>query len=439
MPVLQLIMFHCKSMADESPAGYIIGQVPGHYLIQRLPMRVYITGTVFLWAVLVFLHCAAFNYGGLIPIRFFLGITEATMLPALEITMAMFFTPEELHQLQPIFWISCVGSVIPAGLLGYGLLWSKSTVSAWKFFMIVTGGITFLLSILTWFTYPNNPATAWFLTTEERVHVIRRVHAATKSSIEQKQFKRYQLVEAFRDPVSWLFATIAFALMLANNLAFQQSLLFLDLGVAPLGSTLVWVASGGFAIAVAFFASFLLYQFKGLNAYWGALWALPAVAGCIGMMALSWDKTLALLACILLASNTWGMTWIITVGWTSSSCAGHTKKLARNGLVMAAYGVSNLISPQLWRKGAPRYYGTWATQLALSFTLAPVLLIVIRFVLISRNKERKAWIAEQEASGNSGHGYIERVDEKGETTRTKVDISLLDLTDLENKFFLYPL
>ena len=427
------------SEADLCNSGYSIGQVPGHYLIQRLPMRIYVSGTTFIWAIIVFLHCAAFSYGGLIPLRFFLGVTESTMVPALEITMTMFFTPTELHQVQPIFWISCVGSVIPSGLLGYALLWSKSTVSAWKFFMIVTGGVTLFLSVLTWFAYPNNPATAWFLTTEEKVHVIRRVHEATKSSIEQKTFKKHQFYEALRDPISWLFATGTFTLMLSNNLAFQQSLLFLDLGVTNLGSTLVWVASGGFAIVVAIIASLLLRQFPGYNAYWATLWALPAVAGCIGMMALPWDKTISLLACILLASNTWGMTYIISLGWTSSTCAGHTKKLTRNGMFMAAYGVSNLISPQLWKSGAPRYYATWSVQLALSFILTPALLILIRFILSRRNTERRAWIEEQNSIGNYGEGYIERADEKGQLVKVKVDVSVLDLTDLENKFFLYPL
>ncbi|KAE8324242.1 major facilitator superfamily domain-containing protein [Aspergillus sergii] len=418
--------------------GYVIGQIPGQYLIQRIPLRVYVSGSVFLWSAIIFLHCTARDYGGLIALRLVLGLVESTVVPALEMTMTMFFTPEELHALQPIFWISCVGSPIPTGLLGYALLFSKSPIRAWKFFMIATGGLSFLVSLWSWLLYPSNPMTARFLTTEEKVHVIRRVHDSTRSAIEQKVFKRYQAREALLDPVSWLFALSSFTFMLSNNLTFQQSLLYLQIGVSDLGSTLVWVAAGGFAMVVAIIASLLLKLVPNYSAYWTALWCLPAIAGGIGMIALPWDRTIPLLACLLLACNTWGMTYIISLGWTASSCAGYTKKLTRSTMFMAAYGVSNIISPQMWKRGVPRYYGTWIVQIVISWTGTAVVLLVIRWILARRNKERKVWIEQQIAAGNLGTGFVEgRGEEEGRIA--EVDISMLDLTDLENKFFIYPL
>ncbi|KAH7120382.1 major facilitator superfamily domain-containing protein [Dactylonectria estremocensis] len=384
--------------------GYILGQVPGQLLIQRLRLRTYISGTIFTWAAIVFLHCVAKSYGALIPLRFFLGFVESSMIPALEITMNMFFTQEEVHQVQPLFYISCIGSPMFTGLVSYGLLFSKVSVSPWKFFMITTGGISLLLSGLTWVAYPNNPATAWFLSTEEKIHTIRRVQNSTRSSIEQKTFKKDQFRECLRDPVSWLFASAGFTLMLANNLAYQQSLLFLDLGVSDLGSTLVWVASGGFAIVCCVVAFLLIRIFPGYNAYWAALWCLPCIATSIGMVTISWDKTIPMLACLLIPPNCFAQTWIISVGWVSSSCAGHTKRLTRNAMFMVFYGISNIISPQLWKSGGPRYYGAWITQIVVSFTMTPLILLLIRYILAKRNKERRQWIAEQAALGNHGEG-----------------------------------
>ncbi|KAJ5249082.1 Major facilitator superfamily domain general substrate transporter [Penicillium chermesinum] len=419
--------------------GYIVGQIPGQYLIQRLPLGKFVSGSIFLWAVIILLHCTATNYGGLIPLRFFLGFVESALTPAMETSMSMFFTPNELQQVQPIFWISCVGSTIPAGLIAYGLLFSKSTIAPWKFFMIITGGVTFLLSISSYCFFPDNPAKARFLTTEEKVQVIRRVHDTTKSSIEQKTFKKHQFYEALRDPISWLFGLASFCLMLANNLTFQMSLLLVDLGVSNLGSTLVTVASGGFAVAVSLVAWILLRLFPGYGAWWAAFWVLPGIAGGIGMVALDWNQTLPLLACLILATSTWAQTYIISFAWASSSSAGYTKKLTRNAIFMVAYGIANIISPQMWVTGGPRYYGSWIASIVVSFVLTPVLLLVIRFVLARRNKERRMWIAEQAEKGNHGEGFIERRDPNGETVKVKVDVSLLDLTDLENKFFLYPL
>lgn len=157
------------------------------------------------------------------------------------------------------------------------------------------------------------------------------------------------------------------------------------------------------------------------------------------MVTISWGKTIPMLACLLIPPNCFAQTWIISVGWVSSSCTGHTKRLTRNAMFMVFYGISNIISPQLWKSGGPRYYGAWITQIVVSFTMAPLILLLIRYILSKRNKERRQWIAEQAALGNHGEGYVEQINDGGETVRVKVDVAMLDLTDLENMFFLYPL
>jgi MFS family permease len=420
--------------------GYIIAQWPANYLMQRLHFGRFVGGVIFSWAVIVLLHPACYNYGGLMAIRFFLGFVEAVLVPAMEITMGMFFSRPEQSFLQPILWTTCMGAPIPAGFIAYGLLFSKSSVLPWKFFMVVTGAITLFLAVYCWFYYPSNPTEAHFLTLDEKFHTIKRVHESSQSSIEQKEFKKSQFLETIRDPVSWLFALQAFTLMLSNNLAYQQNLLFVSIGVSDLGSTLVSVAGGGFAVAVCIVACLLMKRFPNNNAYWGSFWCLPAIAGGIGMVALPWSNKLGLLTCMLLAGNTFGVTYIVGLGWTTSTAAGYTKKLTRNVGFMIGYGIANIISPQLWvARNKPRYYPAWIVQIVLAWVGTPVILLTIRFILSRRNAERRRWIAEQESLGKDSEGYVEQLDQEGNVVREKVDITLLDLTDLENKYFIYPL
>jgi len=215
---------------------------------------------------------------------------------------------------------------------------------------------------------------------------------------------------------------------------------FLGIGVSDLGSTLVSAAGGGFAVIVCIVAAALLKLYPNNNVYWASVWCIPAVAGGIGLVAAPWSAHVGLLACILLAGNTYGVTYIVALGWTTSTAAGYTKKLTRNVLFMAGYGIANIISPQIWvAKDAPRYYSAWIVQIVISWIGTPVILLVIRFILARRNKERFAWIAEQETLGHVGEGYVEQLDENGQLVKVKVDVALLDLTDLENKYFIYPL
>lgn len=236
--------------------------------MQRLPLGKFIGGIVFSWSIVILLHCVATKYAGLVVLRLCLGAVEAVVVPAMEMTIGMFFNREEQSFLQPVLWATCQAAPMIAGFISYGLLWSKNTtVLPWKLFMIVTGGTTFFLSFWVWFAYPNNPADAKFLTLEEKVHVIKRTQASSQSSIEQKQFKKAQFLEAIRDPISWLFALQSFTLMYSNNLTYgQQNLLTISLGISQLGSTLVAVAGGGFGIIVCLVACFFLKKWPGHSA-----------------------------------------------------------------------------------------------------------------------------------------------------------------------------
>lgn len=407
--------------------------------MQRLPLGKFVAGTIFLWGAIIFLHCVAIRYSGLIVLRLVLGTTESVVVPALEITIGMFFNRHEQSFLQPILWITCVGAPIPAGFIAYGLLHSQSSILPWKLFMVVIGGFTVLLSVWVWFRYPNNPADARFLTLEEKVHVIRRVHESSQSSIQQKQFKRSQFLETLRDPVSWLFALQAFTLMYCNNLNYgQQNLLTTSLGVSTLGSTLVAAAGGGFGVVLCIVATLGLKWWPKYLALHSMIWCALAFAGGVGMVTIAWEQKLALLACILLAQNTYSITYIIALGWATSSAAGYTKKITRNGMFMIGYSVGNLVSPQIWvPSAAPRYYGAWVSMIVVSWVGTPAILWVVHVILVRRNRQRRAWIAELE--DDEREGCVEAVDESGVVVRRKVDLAMLDLTDMENKLFLYPI
>lgn len=291
-------------------AGYLAFQWPGHYLMQRLPFGKFVAAVVFSWAIIVFLHCVAVRYAGLVVMRLALGAAEAVIVPAMEITIGMFFNRHEQSFLQPVLWISCLAAPIFTAFVSYGLLWSTGPVLPWKLLHIVTGGITLVLAVWVWLDYPNNPADARWLSLEEKVQVVRRVHQSHQSSIEQKHFKKEQFVETIKDPVSWLFALQSFTLMYSNNLNYgQKNLITTSIGITPLNSTLVTAAGGGFGVACCLVATLLLRRWPRNIAYHASVWCLPAIAGGIGMVTIAWQRKIALLACLILAGSTYGGTF----------------------------------------------------------------------------------------------------------------------------------
>lgn len=411
--------------------GFIVGQIPGNYLLQKLPLGRFLFILTSLWTIIIFLHCAAYNYGGVIALRFFLGMVESVVLPILNLTMAQFLTASEKAATAPIFYSTCLGVTIPTGFIAYGVLYSDSPIHAWRIFMIIIGGLTFILTLIVFWIYPNNPAEAKFLSIEERIWVIRRVQNTTGASIEQKVFKKYQFIETLKDPVTWLFGAFFLLQQLANNLTYQQNLLFTQMGgISNLDSTLVSVASGGFAVICCLISSFILSKKDNITGFSVVFWSIPSFVGCIVAVSLPWSNNIGLLAALCLASPVFGIPWILMFSWNITSCSGYTKRITRNAFVLFWYSVSNIISPQLWQeKDAPRYYAAWIVQIVLSFFTAPAIALVIYFILKKRNVERLANLKEGEK-----YGVVE--DNDGDFV---VNVASLDLTDLENKSFIYPL
>ncbi|WBW75354.1 cysteine transmembrane transporter [Schizosaccharomyces osmophilus] len=418
--------------------GYIVGQIPGHLLLQRFPVGKFVATSTALWTIIIFLHCTAYNFGGLMALRFFLGVVESSLLPTMEATLGMFFPHNELIFLQPIFYISCYGCNIPAGFIAYGVQYATHTVSPWKLFMIIVGGITFFMTLWLFFYYPDNPTKARFLTKSERLHTVDRVRRNNNSGIESKKFKKYQVFEALKEPVTWLFALHVFTNQLANNLAYQQNLLFTSLGVSNLNSTLVSVANSGYNCVSSVLATYFMTLIVNQSAFHGALWYIPCLAGGIASVAIPWDRKIGELAAIIIASN-FGIPFIISLGWMSATCSGYTKKLTRGVLFMIAYAIANIIGPQMWQShDAPRYYPAWIVQIVVSWSVSPAILLTIRWILVRQNEKRRS-LREQNHEEKISKTLVEFVDSSGNPTSGFIDNSMLDLTDQENLMFIYPL
>ncbi|KAG7714424.1 hypothetical protein KL929_004806 [Ogataea haglerorum] len=415
--------------------GYLLGQFPSHLAFQKLPISRYVTFVTATWCLLSLCTLGCKSYGGLSALRFFLGFFESGITPCVEHTIAMFFTVEEQAIVNPIFWVSCIGVDIPCGFISYGL--QHTTVwRPWKWYWLFVGLLSALVSVACFFVYPDNPATARFFTVEERVHIVRRVKRSSRSSIEQKTFKTYQFVETVKDPITWLFVVAIFLNMLENSTTYEASIVYKALGFSNLTTTLLMVVQTGFGVFCAIAGSIALRIFRRQSVYVACVCLFVAWLGGMLAVTIPYDNKPGILAGIFMTRPN-GTAYIIIFSLCTTTAAGYTKKLTRTALFMVAYSIANFISPQLWQSEyAPRYIVSWSVQIVCSFTLCPLCLLVIRYILLRRNRQR---LAAMESDDGDDYGYIDENGENGEIVRQKVDVSMLDLTDLENKKFIYPL
>ncbi|TID13343.1 hypothetical protein CANINC_004941 [Pichia inconspicua] len=417
--------------------GYFVGQVPSHLAFQKYPVSKYVTVITASWALISFCTLASKSYAGMSVLRLILGMVESGVTPCIEHTLSMFFTPEEQAFINPVFWISCLGIDVPTGFIAYGLQFTTKW-RPWKWYWLMIGILSTLVSIVCFFFYPDNPAQSVIFTPEERLHIIKRVKKASKSSIEQKTFKAYQFVECIKDPISWLFFLFCLMNMLENSTTYQASIIYSSLGFSNLTTTLLMVVQNGFSTCCALVGATTLYLFRKQSCIVAVCYLIPACVGAIIAISIDYDNKPMLAGIFMTRTN--GTAYIISFALCQSTAAGYTKRLTRTAMFMIAYSIGNVISPQMWRPYmAPRYTVPWVIQIVFSWGLAPITLLVIRFILKRRNDQRLKLMEEDPLDERLDYGYVDIKDEEGQVVREKVDVSMLDLTDLENVRFIYPL
>jgi len=117
--------------------------------------------------------------------------------------------------------------------------------------MIITGLITMMTAILYWFLFPDSPTNAWFLTSEERVKAVMRIKE-NQTGVENKTFKKEQMIEALKDPKTWLFALFAVLANVPNSLLIQRTIIVTSFGWTPLQTTLFGCVDGAIEIITIF-------------------------------------------------------------------------------------------------------------------------------------------------------------------------------------------
>lgn len=348
----------------------------------------------------------------------------------------MFFTYDEQSVLMPVMWAAGNSSPITSGLLSYGVLWiDTGSFSPWKWFMVITGTLTVLFGIAVWLLFPDSPLNVSFFTQEERAQAILRI-SSNHSGIEQKRFKRYQFVEALKDPKTWLFFLHAWSQEMANGLTNQYSLIIKSFGFTTLQTTLLGCINGLTALVSLGAAAVILAKTTNCRAWLSAVAYIPPIVSCILLIALPWSNRWGLLTAIWIRA-TGGIPYSVVMIWAANCSAGHTKKTAVIALYHVGYGLGNILSPQLFQpQYAPRYIVTWAVILGVACVLPTCIVLYLRWYLVKENNRRD----ELDRLGKIQEvGIVQHLDEGGETTEDVVDARQLDLTDRENLAFRYVL
>ena len=221
--------------------GYLFYEFIGSYTLQRFDLSTVLSAYITLWGILLCLHSVP-QYAGFVVLRVLLGALESSITPAYVIITSQWYRKEEVFFRTALWFASNgIGIILGSGAIAYNVYRDADTYSieAWKVIFLVTGAMTIVLGIVTYFHIPSKPTDAWFLTEREKQMVVERV-CSNQQGFGNKHFKKEQFVETLLDRRTWLLFSMGIACNIPNGgLTNFSAILFTEKLGFSVGKTLL--------------------------------------------------------------------------------------------------------------------------------------------------------------------------------------------------------
>ncbi|KAJ6124554.1 Major facilitator superfamily domain general substrate transporter [Penicillium samsonianum] len=369
--------------------GFLVWQYPNSIFMQRLPIGRWIGGMVFLWGVCVAATAGVTNFATLAVARFFLGLFEASNNPVFTLLVSQYYTRQE-HALRACLWWA--GGPI-AAFIGDG----------------VSNGIGHFNGALSRWQYLQ-------------IAVVRVLQNHT--GLKNKQYKKYQVIECFRDPqVLMLFAIVFLQCIPGGGLTAFNKIILTGLGYSSVESTVVAMPEHAIQLVSVLLAG-------GVCSYIGKgrciamiLSNICVLVGSVLLYTLPAERKMSRLGAVY-SLLTCTVSYIMCMSMISSNIAGFTKKMTASVMIFVGYCVGQIITPQFFITAEAPTYPTGFRAYFVTASMMIVIQAALMMYLINENRRRdKRSEAPVIADQGNQHHILET--------------DLMDLTDREQPNFRY--
>ena len=175
------------------------------YFLQRFPAAKWLGLNVTLWGIATACGAAAHNYQTLLVSRIFLGIFEATIGPSLMLISSQWYTKSEQAPRFSFWYLGLGVGQILGGSVSYGFqhISTGASLAGWRTMFVTLGAITVVTGICTFLFLPDTPMKARWLSTSEKVALLKHV-SVNQTGIQSDKFRFKEIIEALVDPQMYL-------------------------------------------------------------------------------------------------------------------------------------------------------------------------------------------------------------------------------------------
>ncbi|KAK4621488.1 hypothetical protein CLAFUW4_07181 [Fulvia fulva] len=405
--------------------GYMAGQFPASYLMQKLPIGKFLAAATICWGVILITTPACYNFAGIATNRFLLGFVESTVNPGFVLIMSIWYTNREQPvRLESYYCTNGVATMF-GGLIGYAVGHINGGLPRWMYVFIIFGSCSIAGGIYALIMLPDLPKTVKFLNERERFVAIERV-AKNRQGVKNSSFSKHQAIQTLCDPKTWILFIMAVGAQVPNSaLTSFTSLIIKSFGFGALGTQYLQIPGGAVQFLSLLGGGIICSKFPNIRCISMIVANLICIVGSGLLVGLpgsnKWGRLVAIWLCYFQ-----GLGFSMSLTIVSSNVAGYTKKQLTGAILFTGYCVGNIIGPQTFKSNeAPAYTSAYIAMLV-GYCVKLTAVCMLYFYMWGANKKRDWEAANQ--------GMLSEEEEKA-----AIENGMHDMTELDNKGFRYVL
>ncbi|EXK46390.1 hypothetical protein FOMG_00112 [Fusarium oxysporum f. sp. melonis 26406] len=402
--------------------GWLIAEYPANLILQKMPVGKTVGVAVIGWGAIVMCLGATQNAAGLMVLRFIMGALEAPLFPAVTILNTMWYKKSEQPVRMAITFTAF--SSLVTGIVSYGIGHVETGIASWRLLFLVVGGFTLIWGAILTIWLPDSPLGDNFMKGRQKYIALDRVRD-NMTGIENKEFKWYQVREAFTDYKTYLLFIFFLSMNVpTGGLVTFAAQIVSGLGYGRLETTLLGMPTGMMQSLAGFIVAIPQQWLHSKRCYTAAACCLVPLVCSIIIRELPDENRVGRLMAYYFFYFFWGpyatgklIRLKPSLTLPMGNVSGHTKKLTVNATIFLAYCIANIIGPQVFRAAeAPHYSTGYNSILGFEATAICALLAYAGGCIVENRKRDKA---------------------EGTDVSVRVEDQLGDLTDYEKKGFRY--
>ncbi|KAI8071766.1 major facilitator superfamily domain-containing protein [Gongronella butleri] len=363
--------------------GYLIFQLPNHYLMQRFPISKYLGAVLICWGATCACTALCTNFASLAAMRVLLGIFESVGYPCVFMLISLFYRrQEQVFVVSWVFMSNCV-AIMVGGLIAYAVqhLHGVHGISAWQYMYFIWGVTTVVVGVVFFIFLPDTPKSRWFSLKEEEDHIVDE-RLKENGMAADTEFNRAHVFEALKE--GRLYAIVVVSLLgtlQTGGVGIYTSQIIKSLGFDSFQSLLLHIPVGALTALMLYGMSLLSQWFNEIT-FVAMGFTMISLVGMILLAATS--SVAGQMAGLMLLNPT---VYALMQNCIGSNVKGVTKKAFYTACQTCAYCIGHFAGPLLVESISPRFKGGAMVFIGCN-VVELILLVYIRCSIVRDQRAR---------------------------------------------------